>query len=112
MAETTTWAAMTPPDARKRYDTVGSRGMCHPHCGRDHRRGADQGRAGDARVLHKNKLTRHRLRDGWLHSGIWATSTRRTSSSFSGGCSRASGAKAWPFLRKPLMRASGKRLGG
>lgn len=70
MAETTTWATMTPPDARKRYDTVGVPVGCDIRIAGD-----TTGEVlikGD-RVMrgyyHKKKLTRHRLQDGWFHSG-------------------------------------------
>ena len=70
MAETTTWAAMTPPDARKRYDTVGIPVGCAIRiAGETTGEVLIKGERVMRGYYHKNKLTRHRLRDGWLHSG-------------------------------------------
>ncbi len=70
LTETTTWATMTPPDARKRRDTVGLPVGCEvridgPEEGEVLIRGpiVMRGYAG------ARGATRRVLRDGWLHTG-------------------------------------------
>jgi acyl-CoA synthetase (AMP-forming)/AMP-acid ligase II len=70
LTETTTWATMTPPDARKRYDTVGIPVGCEIKI--------DGEIDGEVMIksdivmsgyYDKTKLTRKSLRDGWYYSG-------------------------------------------
>ena len=70
LTETTTWATMTPPDARKRYDTVGVPVGCEIRI--------DGETTGEVLIksdivmrgyYNKKKLTRKSLCDGWYHSG-------------------------------------------
>lgn len=70
LTETTTWATMTPPDARKRYDTVGIPVGCEIRI--------DGEVTGEVMIksdivmsgyFNKKKLTRKSLRDGWYYSG-------------------------------------------
>lgn len=70
LTETTTWATMTPPDARKRYDTAGIPVGCEIRI--------DGETTGEVLIksdivmsgyYNKKKLTRKSLRDGWYHSG-------------------------------------------
>jgi long-chain acyl-CoA synthetase len=70
LTETTTWATMTPPDGRKRYDTVGIPVGCEVRID-----GAPTGEVlikGDivmSGYYNKKKLTRKSLRDDWYYSG-------------------------------------------
>jgi acyl-CoA synthetase (AMP-forming)/AMP-acid ligase II len=70
LTETTTWATMTPPDARKRYDTVGIPVGCEIK--------VDGDVTGEVMIksdivmsgyFNKKKLTRKSLRDGWYYTG-------------------------------------------
>jgi long-chain acyl-CoA synthetase len=70
LTETTTWATMTPPDDRKRYDTVGIPVGCEVRI--------DGDPTGEVLIkgdivmsgyYNKKKLTRKSLRDDWYYSG-------------------------------------------
>lgn len=70
LTETTTWATMTPPDARKRYDTAGIPVGCEVR--------VDGEVTGEVMIkgdivmsgyYNKKKLTRKHLRDGWYYTG-------------------------------------------
>jgi hypothetical protein len=70
LTETTTWATMTPPDGRKRYDTVGIPVGCDVRI--------DGARTGEVLIKgdivmsgyhNKKKLTHKTLQDGWYRSG-------------------------------------------
>jgi acyl-CoA synthetase (AMP-forming)/AMP-acid ligase II len=70
LTETTTWATMTPPDARKRYDSVGLPVGCEIRI-----EGDTTGEVlirGDIVMrgyYHRNKLTRQSLQHGWYRTG-------------------------------------------
>jgi acyl-CoA synthetase (AMP-forming)/AMP-acid ligase II len=70
LTETTTWATMTPPDSRKRYDTAGIPVDCEIK--------VDGEVTGEVMIksdivmsgyYNKKKLTRKTLRDGWYYTG-------------------------------------------
>lgn len=70
LTETTTWATMTPPDAHKRYDTVGIPVGCEIRI--------DGDPTGEILIKgdivmsgyhNRKKLTHKTLQDGWYHTG-------------------------------------------
>jgi long-chain acyl-CoA synthetase len=77
LTETTTWATMTPPDARKRYDTAGIPVGCEVRI--------DGEQAGEVLIKgdivmsgyhNKKKLTQKSFTDGWYRTGDVGTIDR------------------------------------
>ncbi|MFT7462981.1 MAG: long-chain acyl-CoA synthetase [Pseudohongiellaceae bacterium] len=70
LTETTTWATMTPPDERKRYDSAGVPIGCEVRI--DEESGGEIQIAGEI-VMHsyhkRNKLTKKSLKQGWFRTG-------------------------------------------
>jgi len=79
LTETTTWATMTPPDSRKRYDSAGISVDCKIKIDREYRLdGTTTVKEGEVLIkgplvmsgyYHNKKLTRQLIVDGWFRTG-------------------------------------------
>jgi len=79
LTETTTWATMTPPDSRKRYDSAGIPVDCKIKIDREYRLdGTTTVKEGEVLIkgplvmsgyYHNKKLTRQLIVDGWFRTG-------------------------------------------